>query len=134
MPSRSADKGARFERLVRDYLRVHFGPQIARPRAGAAKDIGDIGGVPLWTLECKDRADQAAAIRIGLNDLAVEQDNAGTPHGCVVVKRKGKSSAGDQLVVMTLAALVPLIAATHELEAYRTIYGGPGVQTPFNNP
>lgn len=119
MGTRSNAKGSNFERLLVDYFRCEFGQHITRPRAGARHDRGDLAGVPRWTLEAKNYADLARGAREGLADLAVEQVNAGTPYGAVILKRHGKGAAADQLFMMRLGDAVPLIrlsASTHWTE------------------
>lgn len=118
MTTRSARKGNHFEgQCIVPYLRDQFGPHISRPRAGAAHDLGDIAGIPDWTFEVKNYVDIARAVRDGLADLAVEQANAGTTYGAVIVKRVGKTDPARQLFVCELGAAVPLIRETARWEA-----------------
>lgn len=70
---------------------------IRNPPAGT-KDVGDLTVFPgpyAITVEVKNWADIAAAIREGLDELDVEMHNAGTEHGVLVVKPKGKGDPGD---------------------------------------
>jgi hypothetical protein len=111
--TRSARKGNAFEgQVIVPYLRDQFGAHISRPRAGAAHDLGDIAGIPDWTFEVKNYVDVMRAVRDGLTDLAVEQANAGTGYGAVIVKRVGKTDPSRQLFVMELGAAIPLIRET----------------------
>jgi hypothetical protein len=110
--NRSAAKGDAFERLIISYLRDEFGNHLSRPRAGATHDLGDIAGIPDWSFELKCRADLHDAVRLGLNDLAIEQANAGTTYGAVIVKRVGKTDPARQLFVCELGAAIPLIRET----------------------
>lgn len=106
--SRQKDKGTRAESAVRDFLRGHgFGAE--RMPAGAAADRGDLAGVPGWTLEVKDYADVARALREAIDELQVEQANAGTPHGAAVVKRARRSNPADWYFVMRLGDAVPIM-------------------------
>jgi hypothetical protein len=113
----SARKGNNFERAIVDYLRDQFGAHLSRPRAGAAHDLGDVAGIPGWTLELKCYTNLARAVTDGLHDLHVEQANAGTPYGAVIVKRVGKTDPARQLVVMELGAAIPVIRETATWEA-----------------
>lgn len=105
-------KGARFEVLIANYLRPLLGDHLVRPRAGAARDRGDIAGVPRWTFELKNIADPVQAVNDGLRDLRVEQDNAGTDFGAAIIKRRRIAEPERQLFVMELGPAVPLIAET----------------------
>ena len=108
MTNRAKAKGTAFESLVRDYLRGHGIPAERMP-AGAANDRGDLAGVPGWTLELKNYADGARAVRDGLADLEREQAAADTPYGAVIYKRRGTTDPGRQLVVMELWQFVGLV-------------------------
>ena len=112
MTTPSARKGSNFERSIVGYLRDWFGSHLSRPRAGAAKDLGDLAGLPGWTIEIKAYTDVARAIREGLAELDVEKANAGTPYGAVIVKRVGKTDPAEQLFLMRLGDAIPLIRET----------------------
>lgn len=101
-------KGDNFERLVRDYMRS-AGLPVERPRPGMPRDRGDLCGIEDWTLELKCYTDLHRAVRDGLADLEHEQAAADTPYGAVIVKRRGTTDPGSQLVVMELWQLVALI-------------------------
>lgn len=109
MVTRSARKGAEFERVIVEYFRAEIGEHVCRPRAGERNDRGDLAGVPRWTFELKNYADVALGIRTGLADLEVEQANSATPFGAVIVKRRGITAPAEQLCVMRLGDVVPLI-------------------------
>jgi hypothetical protein len=116
MTTRSARKGNNFERSIITYLRDWFGAHLSRPRAGAAKDLGDLAGVPGWSFELKAYTDVMRAIREGLAELDVEKANAGTPYGAVIVKRVGKTDPAEALFIMRLGDAVPLIRETAKWE------------------
>ena len=105
--------GARFERVVADYLATQLGDDRIdrRPKMGA-KDRGDIAAVRVHgqrvVIECKD----TALLQIGpwLNEAEIERGNDDALLGLVVAKRHGKGNPADQLVVMTLADLVALMS------------------------
>lgn len=101
MSTPSARRGASFERTVRDYLRS-LGFPAERIPAGMTHDRGDISGIPGWTIEIKSYSNVQRAVSDGLADLEVEQANADTPHGLVVVKRRGVTDPGRQLAVLEL--------------------------------
>ena len=112
MPNRHAAKGDNFERLLVEYLRAELGPHLTRPRCGATDDRGDIAGIPGWTVEAKCWADPWKAISQGLLELEIEQANAGTRHGLLVVKRPRVAAPERQLAVMSLAGAAVLMADT----------------------
>lgn len=113
MSARAKTKGTEFESMVRDFLRRH-GFQAERIPAGAEHDRGDIAGVIGWTLELKNYTDTTRAIREGLADLEVEQENARTKYGAVIYKRRGVRDAGKQLVVMELDQWATLVLQSQE--------------------
>ncbi len=117
MTTPSARKGNNFERLVVTYLRDQFGAHLSRPRCGAAKDLGDIAGVPGWTFEAKSYANLTSGIREGLKDLEVEQANAGTPYGAVILKRHGTTDPTRQLFLMELGPATQIIRETATWDA-----------------
>ena len=104
--------GARFERLIADYLaRELDDDRIDRsPRAGA-KDKGDIAGVRIrghkLAIECKDTA------RMNLPQWAREAEaeatNAEAVAGIIVHKRHGVSTPDQQWATMTMKDLVAII-------------------------
>ena len=83
---------------------------VRNPPAGS-KDVGDLR----TTIECrevtcgsyetpvvievKNHANLATAINDGLAELDAEMVNAGTSHGVLVVKRRGKGDPGEWLAV-----------------------------------
>lgn len=76
-----------------------------------SQDRGDIGGVRVHgqrvAVECKDVAKMNLAGWV--TEADVERLNDGALAGVVVHKRRGKGSAGDQYVTLTLDDLVALI-------------------------
>jgi hypothetical protein len=103
--------GARFERLLADYLAAHVDDRIDRRVKTGAKDRGDIGGLRVHgqrvVIECKDTA------RISLGTWAgeaeVERGNDDAIAAVIIHKRTGKGSAGEQWVTMTAADFVALL-------------------------
>lgn len=111
MTSPARNKGNAFERLIRDYLR-DCGFPAERIPAGMTDDRGDIGGIPGWTLQLKCYPNNVQrAITDGLHDLTVQQANADTAYGAVIVKRRGTTDPGAQLFVCELWNAVPLLRA-----------------------
>ncbi|MGH3442011.1 MAG: hypothetical protein ACRDUY_08200 [Nitriliruptorales bacterium] len=113
MTSRNRQRGKRWERSVRDYLKRH-GLVVVKPQEGAAADLGDaiVVGKHPWMLEMKD--EQAIDLPGYLREVATQQVNAGIPFGAAVVKAR-RQSVGDAYLVMRLSDLPRLLEATEAL-------------------
>jgi hypothetical protein len=100
--------------LVADYLAAHVSDVIDRRVKTGAKDTGDIGGVRIHgqrvAIECKDVAKMNLAGWV--NEADTERVNDAALAGVVVHKRRGKGSAGDQYVTLTLDDLVALLTGS----------------------
>lgn len=108
----SKRKGTHAETALLRWLHDHgHGEAIRNPPAGS-KDIGDlrtltecyVNGCCLEddatvVVEVKNHANVATAINQGLAELDVEMVNAGTSHGVLVVKRRGKGDPGEWLAI-----------------------------------
>lgn len=104
--------GARFERVVADYLAEELADdRIDRAPKAGAKDKGDIANVRMGdhkvVIECKDvaRMDLPKWTR----EAQVEAENAGALVGIVVHKRHGVAKPGQQWATMTLGDLATLL-------------------------
>ena len=104
--------GARFERIVADYLAEELDDdRIDRAPKAGAKDKGDIANVRMGdhkvVIECKDvaRMDLPKWTR----EAQVEAENAGALVGIVVHKRHGVAKPGQQWATMTLRDLATLL-------------------------
>ena len=104
--------GARFERLVADYLAEHVDERIDRRVKTGANDRGDIAGLRHMAarivVECKD---YGGRINAGewLTEAEIERGNDDAMAAVVVAKRRGKPDPADQLVMMSLADFVALL-------------------------
>ncbi len=105
MSNPSKQKGTRFEREVADYLAEHGHPHAERMASRGALDRGDLTGVVGWVLECK--ATKTIDLAGAMDEVAVEQANAGTRYGAAIVKRRRKPVA-DAYVVLTLETFARL--------------------------
>lgn len=98
-------KGAKFERLMADWLkRVLDWPYIDRRVKTGKNDKGDIANVMLFNdepivVECKN----TARLNVGtwIKEAEVERLNLKAIAGVVLYKRTGKGKPEDQLVIMT---------------------------------
>lgn len=114
MPNNARDRGLKFEREIRDYLRS-LGLPVERIPPGMREDRGDLSGLADVCVEIKAYKDTSRAIREGLAELEVEQANAGAAYGLVVVKRRGVADPGRQLVIQELWQAVALLQRCPEL-------------------
>lgn len=109
--------GARFERLVADYLNDRlYDLSVDRQVRTGAHDSGDIAGVHLGgrriAIECKNvtRMDLPKWTR----EAHTEAGNIGAAVGVVVHKRHGNGKPEDQWVTMTVTDLVTIINLFNE--------------------
>lgn len=111
MSNPSKRRGTAAETALLAWLGEQGHDAVRNPPAGA-KDIGDLTvGGERWhwgksdfvqydiTVEVKNCRDIATAIRDGLAELDVECRNAGTDHGVLVVKPRGKGDPGEWYAV-----------------------------------
>jgi hypothetical protein len=101
----SKAKGTAFETAVVEYLRAHGFPYAERRAQHGTHDLGDIGGIVGYLLECK--ATKTIDLADGMNELADEQRNVAhlygtTPAGVLVVKRRNHPVAAAY-TIQTLA-------------------------------
>lgn len=105
--SRNSRLGYDGERAV-EVLWNERGRPVMRPRAGAAKDIGDLVGLPIvQSVKNWGSLDLPRWVR-GMQDQMV---NAGLPVGVVWHKRRGKASPLDWYVTTSGLVAVELIEA-----------------------
>jgi len=109
--------GAKFERLIADHLAMVIDDRIDRRVKTGANDRGDLTG---WrhngmriVAELKDYGGRILA-GPWLNEAEVERRNDDAHIGLVIVKRRGTTKPGDQIVLMTLDNLTRLLG--HDTE------------------
>lgn len=107
-------KGARFERLMADYLAWALDDDgVDRQVKTGSQDKGDIRGVKVHGLrvaiECKNLK-AGASISAGLREVEIERGNLDALAGVVLHKRHGKGQPEDQLVTMTARDFVAILA------------------------
>ena len=108
--------GTRFETLVAGYLNSHWDDRIERRTRSGVKDRGDLSGVRVMgqrvVVECKDhnRLDLAGWWAEAETERGNDEANA----AFVVHKRRGKGSAADQWVTLTLGDLLALIGGSRD--------------------
>lgn len=101
MANPSKQKGTAAETALLRWLQAECRLAWRNPPAGN-KDVGDItvrDEHESVVVEVKAVADLARAINEGIAELDAEMANAGTSHGVLVVKRRGKGDPGDWLAI-----------------------------------
>ena len=99
MANPSKVKGDRWERAVLAYLQTFVDTRLARTKAGAQHDVGDIAGDPVIAYECRDR--KRINYAQSLRDARAHADAASKPIGIAIIKQAQKP-VGGALVIMTL--------------------------------
>lgn len=109
MTNRSKQKGTGWETAIVKYLQDSHWPHAERRTLQGRYDRGDIAGVPAVMIEAK----AAKRIQLGLwwDETLVEKANDGADIGALWIKRPGKASAGDGLVVLSGEDFVQLLVA-----------------------
>ena len=99
MANPSKAKGTRWENSVAKYLRDQGFTEVFRLAPGGPQDPGDIGGLPDWALECRDRQEQDLSKNVrDANSRAVAK---GCRWGAAVMKKR-EHGVEDGYVVMDL--------------------------------
>jgi hypothetical protein len=106
--------GTRFETLIVNYLAEVMGDDgIERRARNGEHDRGDITGVKIdrnlrVVLECKD---YGGKVEVGkwLNEAETERINDDAEVGIVIAKRRGTTAPDEQIVLMTMDALIVLL-------------------------
>lgn len=105
MSNRHKAKGTRWETEVVRFL-AGLGLSVHRNVQHGAKDIGDIGGLDLFAIECKDHRTHTLAEWI--DQARREAVHAGKPFGVVIFKRPRKPTS-DAYVLMDLESFSRLV-------------------------
>lgn len=109
--------GARFERVIADYLANELDEFIDRKVRRGRLDCGDIGGVRVrkqrLVVEVKDcaRTDLPGWVR----EAQTEAANDGAVAGVVVSKRHGVGDPSQQWVHLTVGDLVAILKAARDV-------------------
>lgn len=110
--------GARFERLVADYLRDNLDDRIDRRVKTGAADKGDVANVRdshnrRLVIECKDYGGRLEPAQ-WLREAHTEADNDNAHVGIVIAKRKGTTNPAHQWALMDLEDLTKLLTPPHD--------------------
>jgi hypothetical protein len=99
-----ARKGARWEHDAVVFLAAHGHPYAERTYgAGRPDDIGDIDGLPGWTLQCRN----TKALALNALDDAEKQRRGRIGYSAAIIKRPRKPIA-QAYVVMSLATFAAI--------------------------
>lgn len=110
-------KGSAFERDVVAFLRDHGHPFAERHYgAGRPEDVGDIDGIPGWTLELKNY--KAMHLAEWADEAECERVHGRQSFAAVIAKRRSKPIAAAY-VVMNLSTFALLLADDESLETTR---------------
>jgi hypothetical protein len=114
MTNRNKTKGSAWERAIVTALQAAGWPFAERRLAGAAKDRGDIAGVPGVVIEAKNTATRNLAGWV--DEAELERVNDGAWLGVVWHKRVGHASAADGYVTMTGAMFLTLLGQALDVQ------------------
>ena len=105
--------GARFERIIADFLRDNLDDRIDRRVKAGAADKGDIANVRdshnrRIVIETKDYGGRLNLPQ-WIKEAHQEAENDDAHVGLVIAKRRGTTNPEDQWVVMTVNDLIQLL-------------------------
>ena len=105
--------GAKFEKLVADFLAENLGDRIERRVLGGAKDRGDIANVRDSHNRriCIETKDYGGRLNLPqwIKEAHQEATNDNAHVGLVIAKRRGTTNPGKQWVAMDLNDLIQLL-------------------------
>ena len=96
MANPSKDKGTRWENSVAQYFRDAGFTECFRMATAGENDAGDLGGIPDFAFECRDRAKLSLAENVSdANNRAL---NKGCDFGVAVMKKRNAPTASGYVV------------------------------------
>lgn len=105
--------GARFERIIADFLRDNLDDRIDRRVKAGAADKGDIANVRDSHNRriCIETKDYGGKLNLPqwLREAHTEADNDDAHVGLVIAKRRGTTDPGKQWVIMEVEDLIKLL-------------------------
>ena len=121
-------KGTAWEGAVCAFLRSAGFTEVFRLAPGGEHDAGDVGGLPDWALECRDRGriDLAGDVR----DAEMRAVKKGCRFGAAVIKKR-RAHVADGYVVMSLALFVEVLDELANGRATTSEVEGMGSNGPY---
>ena len=104
--------GTRFETSIVGYLAANYDDVIERRRQSGSKDRGDVSGFRYAGRRIvAELKDYGGRVLIGpwLREVDIERGNDSADVGLLIIKRRGVTDPGDQIVAMTLRDLLALL-------------------------
>ena len=105
MANPSKEKGPRWESAVSKILQGKGFPVWRMAQTGT-EDQGDLGGLPEWAFECRDRA--KLELSKNVNDANARAQAKGALYGVTVMKKRN-SSVGSAYVAMDLETFARIL-------------------------
>ena len=105
MANPNKEKGTRWESAVAKFLQSKGFPVWRMAQTGA-QDEGDLGGLPSWAFECRDRA------KMDLSKNVRDANNRAQAKGAlfgVTIMKKRNASVGDGYVAMDLETFAKIL-------------------------
>ena len=105
MANQSKEKGTRWESAVAKFLQSKGFPVWRMAQTGA-QDEGDLGGLPSWAFECRDRA------KMDLSKNVRDANSRATAKGAlygVTIMKKRNAAVGSAYVAMDLETFAQIL-------------------------
>tara|TARA_R110002167_G_scaffold333384_1_gene540437 strand:+ start:323 stop:697 length:375 start_codon:yes stop_codon:yes gene_type:complete len=105
MANPSKEKGTRWESAVAKFLQSKGFPVWRMAQTGA-QDEGDLGGLPSWAFECRDR--QKMDLSKNVRDANSRAIAKGALYGVTIMKKRN-SAVGSAYVAMDLETFAEIL-------------------------
>ena len=105
MNNPSKEKGTRWESAVAKFLQSKGFPVWRMAQTGA-QDEGDLGGLPSWAFECRDR--QKMDLSKNVRDANSRAIAKGALYGVTIMKKRN-SAVGSAYVAMDLETFAQIL-------------------------
>lgn len=99
MANPSREKGTRYEVACAEWFQQQGWSEVFRMATRATLDVGDLGGLPRFAVECRDRQKQSLALNV--DDAVSRARNKGADFGVALMKRP-RHPICDSYVLMSL--------------------------------
>lgn len=105
MANPNKQKGTRWESAVAKFLQSKGFPVWRMAQTGV-EDEGDLGGLPSWAFECRDR--QKIDLAKNVKDANQRAQAKGALYGVTVIKKRN-ATVGDAYVAMDLETFARIL-------------------------